>query len=173
MLDKVLDRSVSIAIIIASVVFVGVIAHKYLIENKRSLALTAEVPVGKKLDLPDINRSGNGHTVIIALKKGCNFCSESAPFYRRLHQEISSQQNIPLVAVLPSAIEDSRKYLEALEVPYDDVRVSGLKSVGVSATPTILIADKTGTVVAGWIGKLSSEKETEVLETLTRLSKAK
>jgi len=170
MLDKVLDRSVSIAIIIASVVFVGVVAHKYLIANKRSSALSAEVPIGKKLDLPDINWEGNDHTVVIALQKGCNFCSESAPFYRRLHREISSKQNISIVAVLPGTVENSREHLKTLEVPFNEVRESRLKSIGVSATPTLLVADKTGTVIAGWIGKLSSEKETEVLEALTRLS---
>lgn len=169
MLDKVLDRSVSIAIIIASVVFVGVVAHKYLIADKRSQALSAEVPIGKNLDLPDINWKGNGHTVVIALQKGCNFCSESAPFYRRLQREISGRRNISIVAVLPSTVENSREHLKALETPFNEIRQSQFKSIGVSVTPTLFIADDTGTVTAGWIGKLPAEKETEVLEALTRL----
>ncbi len=170
MLDKVLDRAVSIAIIIASIIFVGVVAQKYLFANKGSSASPAEVPIGLKLDLPEINWERNGHTVVIALQKGCKFCSESAPFYRRLHREISNMQNLSIVTVLPSAVENSREYLKTLEVPFTEIRESRLKPIGVSATPTLLVADKTGTVIAGRIGKLSLEAETEVLSALSRLS---
>jgi thioredoxin-related protein len=170
MLDKVLDRAGSIAIIIASIVFIGVVVHKYLITEKGTSDLPDKIPIGKKLDLPDINWEGNGHTVVIALQKGCIYCTESAPFYRRLNQEISGKQNISIVAVLPNTVENSREHLKALEMPFNEVRQSQFESIGVSVTPTLLVADKTGTVISGWIGKLPSEKETEVLQMLTRLS---
>lgn len=170
MLDKVLDRAGSIAIIIASIVFVGVVVHKYLIAEKRASAPPDKIPIGKKLDLPGINWEGNGHTVVIALQKGCIYCTESAPFYRRLNQEISGKQNISIVAVLPNTVENSREHLKDLEMPFNEVRQSQFKSIGVSVTPTLLVADKTGTVISGWVGKLPSEKETEVLQVLTRLS---
>src|SRR5882672_1689084 len=170
MLDKMLDRSSSIAIILASIVFIGVVVNKYLIANKRASALPAEVPIGKKLDLPDINWEGNGHTVVIALQKGCMFCSESAPFYRRLNQEFSRKQHLSIVAVLPDTVENSREHLKALDMPFNEVRQAQLKSIGVSGTPTLLVADKTGTVISGWVGRLPSEKETEVLQILTQLS---
>jgi thioredoxin-related protein len=170
MLDKILDRAGSIAIIIACIVFIGVVVHKYLIADKRASALPAEVPIGKKLDLPDVTWEGNGHTVIIALQKGCIFCDKSASFYRRLNHEISKKRNISIVAVLPDTVEDSREHLKVLDMPFNEVRQSQFKSIGVSGTPTLLVADKTGTVINGWVGKLSSEQETEVLQVLTRLS---
>src|SRR5215475_7166642 len=108
MLDKILDRSASVAIIIASIVFVGVVTYKYLIANKSSSTLPTDIPIGKKLDLPNINWQGNGYTVVLALQKGCTFCSESVPFYQRMHQEFSGKQNIPIVAVLPTPLEISR-----------------------------------------------------------------
>ena len=71
--------------------------------------------------------------------------------------------------MLPSTVENSREHLKALETPFNEIRQSQFKSIGVSVTPTLFIADNTGTVTAGWIGKLPAEKETEVLEALTRL----
>ncbi|MGH9800030.1 MAG: peroxiredoxin family protein [Blastocatellia bacterium] len=168
-MDKILDRAVSIAIIIASIVFVGVVAHKYLIAYKGSSASAAEVPLGKKLDLPDVNWEANGHTVVVAIRKGCPYCDESAPFYQRLNSEISRQKNVAIVAVLPDAIENSREHLKKLGVPFSEVREARLRSVNVSATPTLLLLDKTGVVVGGWIGKLSKAEEDKVLEVLARL----
>ncbi len=172
-MDKILDRAVSIAIIIVSIVFVGVVIHKYLIADKGSSASAAEVPLGKKLDLPDVNWEANGHTVVVALQKGCHFCSESAPFYQKLNQEMSGKQNVSIVAVLPDTVENSREHLKKLDVSFNEIKQARLKSVLVSATPALLVADKTGTVIAGWVGKLSSDKEGEVIETIIRLSRAR
>ncbi|MDX2041862.1 MAG: thioredoxin-like domain-containing protein [Acidobacteriota bacterium] len=172
-MDKILDRAVSLAIIIVSIVFVGVVIHKYLIADKGSSASAAEVPLGKKLDLPDIDWEANGHTLVVALQKGCHFCNESAPFYQKLNKEMSGRQNVSIVAVLPDSVENSREHLKKLEVPFNDIRQARLKSARVSGTPTLLVADKTGTVISGWIGKLSSDKEGEVIETIIRLSRAR
>lgn len=170
-MDRVLDRTVSFAIVVVSIVFVGVVTHRYLLTSKISPALAAEVPIGEKLDLPGTSWEANGHTVVVALRKGCRFCDESAPFYRRLNKEISDRQNISIIAVMPDTVENSREHLKNLEVPFSDIKEARLKSVRVSATPTLLIVDKTGIVIAGWIGRLSLENEQEVIETLIRLCK--
>jgi thiol-disulfide isomerase/thioredoxin len=172
MLDKILDRAASIAIITASIVFLGVAAYKYLIINNHYSTLPAKVPIGKKLDLPNINWEGNGLTVLIALQTKCPFCRESAPFYQRLHREFSGKQNISLVTVFPEPVENSREYLKALEVPFNEIRESSLSSIGVSVTPTLLVVDKTGTVIHGWLGKLPSEKESKVIALLAKVSQS-
>lgn len=169
-MDKILDRAVSLAIIIVSIVFVVVVIHKYLIADKGTSALAAEVPLGKKLDLPGVNWEANGHTVVVALQKGCHFCNESAPFYQKLNHEMSGKQNMSIVAVLPDTVENSRDHLKKFEVSFGEIKQARLKSVLVSATPTLFVTDKTGAVIAGWIGKLSPEKEAEVLQTLAQLS---
>lgn len=77
------------------------------------------------------------------------------------------------MAVLPDTVENSREHLKKLELPIEDVREARLKSVKISATPALFVVDKTGTVVAGWIGKLSPDEESEVLEALVQLSEDK
>ena len=171
-MDKILNRTVNVAIIIVSIVFAGVVIHRYLVTNNAYPALAAEIPVGKKLDLPGTNWEANGHTVVVALRKGCRFCDESASFYQRLNRDISGRKDISIIAVLPDTVENSREHLNKLEVPFSEIKEAHLKSVKVSATPALLLVDKTGTVIAGWIGKLSSEKEQEVIETFVRLSRA-
>jgi len=42
-----------------------------------------------------------------------------------------------------------------------------LQKVGISGTPTILLVDKKGVISDLWVGKLTEEKEAEVLAKLT------
>lgn len=169
-MDKILDRIVNLAIITVSIVFVGVVVNKYLIANKSSPPLAAEIPIGKQIDLPGVNWESNRNTVVVALRKGCPYCDESAPFYQRLNSEIFGRKNVSILAVLPDTVENSREHLKKLNIPFGEVREARLKSVKVSATPTLLLVDKTGAIVAGWVGKLSHDEENKVLETLARLN---
>ena len=68
-----------------------------------------------------------------------------------------------LVAVLPQSVGESQKYLNDLGVSVDDIKQAGLDAVQVRGTPTLIMADRTGTVVESWAGKLPAEAEGEVL----------
>lgn len=96
--------------------------------------------------------------MILALQAGCHYCTESVPFYKRLI-EIAKDKNIKLVAVFPSAIEQSTNYLEELGVNNMEIKQSTLGSLQVRVTPTLILTNEKGEVMNSWIGKLSSEKE--------------
>ena len=116
--------------------------------------------------MPDINWSEQNKTLIIALQTSCHFCNESAPFYKRLIEDVKSK-NIKLVAVLPTDIEESKKHLDKLGLAAIDVRQSSLDSIQVNGTPTLILIDDRGEVINSWVGKLPPDKETEVLSKLT------
>jgi len=68
-----------------------------------------------------------------------------------------------VVAVFPQDTSEGRKYLDGLNVPITEVAQATLDSLGVRGTPTLVIVDKTGTVKQSWVGRLTAERETEVL----------
>jgi thiol-disulfide isomerase/thioredoxin len=113
--------------------------------------------------VPGINWSDSEETVLLALSDKCHFCSESAPFYQRLAKEIKERKGVRVIAVFPQDVSEGKKYLDGLNVPIPLVAQASLDSVGVRGTPTLVILDKTGVVKQSWVGRLTADKETEVL----------
>src|SRR5262249_38228526 len=121
---------------------------------------------GKKISLPNMDWRRNDRTLIFVLSSGCRFCAESASFYKELVQKCVKQGNIQIVAVLPQPVDAGRKYLSDLGIPVDDVRQLPPSSIGVRGVPTLLLVNKEGIVTDAWRGKLSPDKELEVLARL-------
>ncbi len=158
-----LEMAANIAIIVVAIMIGFVVVRNYL--YKPASMKPSAPAAGTKLSLPDVYWANSNKTLVIALQEGCGYCSESAPFYQRLVTEASSR-NVPLIAVLPQPVEVGKKYLSDLKVSINEVRESPLKSLGVQATPTLLLVNNKGEVTEAWLGKLSPEKESEVLEKL-------
>ncbi len=134
------------------------------LENSRTNRPAPTGPAaGTQISVPGINWSDSEETVLLALSNKCHFCTESAPFYQRLTRELAQQKNVRVIAVFPQEAGDARKYLEEIGVPSLQVKQASLDSLGVRGTPTLVIVDKTGTVKQSWVGRLSPERESEVL----------
>jgi hypothetical protein len=118
---------------------------------------------GTQVSLEGIKWGESTKSVVLALSDQCHFCSESAPFYRRLTTELAQRGDIRVIAVFPQQVGDSKQYLSKLGVPISDVRQATLDSLGVRGTPTLMIVDKNGKVQESWVGRLSPDKESEVL----------
>jgi hypothetical protein len=158
---KKIELLANVAIIVVAIML-GVVLVKRYFSPATPLEAAPAAPVGAKLQLPGVEWAKNNQTVVLALQEGCHFCSDSAPFYQRLAAE-AARRNIPVVAVLPQSVEVGRRYLDSLRVPLGDVRQATLGSLGVQATPTLMLVNGDGKVAEGWVGKLPPETESEVL----------
>jgi hypothetical protein len=126
-------------------------------------ATPVESPVGSTVSVPDVNWAQNKQTLLLVLRDGCHFCSDSAQFYRRLAAEHGIQTHTQLIAVLPGTVDGSLKYLDRLRVPLKEIRQAGLGTLGVHGTPTLLLVNDKGEVTRSWRGQLSPRKEEEVI----------
>jgi hypothetical protein len=133
--------------------------------RERASASPADL-IAQKLSLPGVDWNKNGRTLILALQAGCHFCTESAPFYKRLVHERARFGNTKLVAVLPESIEQSKEYLRKLDVRIDDVLQGSLIRIGIAGTPTLLLVNSSGTVTEAWTGKLDDSGQEAVLAQL-------
>jgi thioredoxin-related protein len=115
------------------------------------------------VSVPEINWAQNKQTMLLVLRDGCHFCADSAEFYRRLVAGQGGPAKTRFVAVLPSAVEDSRNYLKRLGVPVTEVRQETLGALGVRGTPTLLLINDKGVVTRSWVGRLPTAKEDEVI----------
>ena len=165
---KKIEVATNIAIIIAALSLTAVLAKRYLSPTAplTQTRVTAGIPAGTKADFIDIDWAKNSRTLLLVLQSGCSFCTESSPFYQRLARETGQRSDVHLVAVLPQDVAEGAKYLNSLGVPIQDVRQAQLGTLGVSGTPTLILINDKGIVTNSWVGKLSGDREAEVLNQL-------
>jgi hypothetical protein len=176
-LTQKIELASHVAIIIVAVLISIVLVKNYLLpdsktksgtDNNTAIASnTGEAGmVGKAISLPDTDWKRSDQTLVLVLSTGCIYCTESASFYKELAQKRAKQGNTSFVAVLPQPVDASRKYLSDLGIAVDDVRQLPPNSIGVRGTPTLLLVNKDGVVTDSWRGKLSPDKELEVMARL-------
>lgn len=172
-LTQRLESLANIAIIVAATLLCVVLVKSYLLPDRsKDGPRDLRVPAGTKVSLPGVDWSGNKQTLLIVLQKGCHFCSESAPFYQRLIRETAGRGNVHLVAVLPQATDESRKYLDDLGLAIEDLKQAELDAIGVGGTPTLVLVNNQGVVLNSWVGKLNADNEADVLRRLQESSVA-
>lgn len=169
---KKLEVLTNVAILVAAI-----LASAVLIKNLRAPSSAAtpapppQIEIGSRTDLVGVDWHRNGNTLVMALQTSCHFCSESAPFYRRLATELPSER-VHLMAVLPQTPKEGVAYLKSLDVPLEDVRQGSFQNLKLRVTPTLLLVDGAGIVRRIWVGKLTADKEQEVVKALLEVGKA-
>jgi hypothetical protein len=126
--------------------------------------------IGRSLPVTGLQYSDANANVVLALSSDCQFCSASAPFYRRLLTLTSGRNDLKFTAIFRQPASEASNYLTSMKVPTDRINVLGSslsfpgKAVG---TPTLLVVGNDGIVRKAWVGKLSHNQELEVLATLS------
>lgn len=151
----------NVAIIVLAVIVAAVALRNYVFTPRANL----ELPQGTKLVLPDVRWSERPHTLVMVLAKDCHYCSASAEFYRRLLQE-TARLRVPVIAALPDEPAASLEYLGKLGIAVPEVRNVSLRSLGVGATPTLVLVNAQGAVARSWVGQLQAAGEAEVIRSL-------
>lgn len=163
-LTKGIEISANIAIIIVAVLLGAVLVRQMLAGGMQTRAPAPQPNVATDLStrlmLPGVDWSENKRTLVLALSSTCHFCTESAPFYQRLAKE----EGVRLIAVVPQDVTEGRAYLDRVRVPIVDVRQMPLDVIGVDGTPTVFLVDNEGRISGKWVGKLSPDGESELLE---------
>lgn len=163
-ITKKLELVANIAIILAASAILVVVVKNYFFEKKTSDS--SDIAIGTTISIPNVDVSKKDQTLILALKKGCKYCTESAPFYQRLFKQIEEQGRTQLVVVSPNEQQDARSYLDGLGLSPSLIVQLPLNSIHVKGTPTLLLVDNKGKLTSQWVGKLSPNSEAEVLAKL-------
>lgn len=166
-LNQKVELAANFLIIIAAVLLCAAIVQKYFFDKSTAANQPARVQptVGKQVNLPDENWSAHRKTIVLALQTTCRFCHESAPFYKRLI-ESAKGKNIKFVAVFPQTVEESQAHLNQLGLTGLEIKQLSISRLDASGTPTLILTNEKGEVTNYWVGKLSPDKETEVINKL-------
>ncbi|HEX3252896.1 MAG TPA: hypothetical protein VHS05_25880 [Pyrinomonadaceae bacterium] len=163
-LYKRVELIANIAIILVAVSLAVVLVKRFFFTPRTENTIQSNV--GNKVSQSDIDWSKSDKNVVLMLSNTCHFCTESAPFYKRLVQEQTQRGTFRLTAVLPQPVSDGQKYLSGLGVEINEIKQLTPGAIRVQGTPTILLVNNAGVVTEEWLGKLPPEKESEVLSRL-------
>lgn len=165
-ISQKIELAANILIIVVALLFGGVLVQKYFFKSTPSIQSDRPQPVlGAKMNLPNTEWSKQPKTLILALQTTCHFCNESAPFYKRLVENVQNK-NIKLIAVFPTEAEEGKAHLSKLGLTNIEVKQSPLNEIQVNGTPTLILTNDKGEITDSWVGKLSPDKEKEVIEKL-------
>jgi len=157
-LRRLLEVLANLGIVIVALIIVGnFVASKW--RTKREIDT---LTTGSKVSLSGVKWE-DGSTLVLALQRGCRYCEESAPFYRRLWQQRSGSEP-RMIAVVPGDKGEVGKYLNELGVVVDGIVNASLSDIHIAATPTLVLVDRSGRVSNVWVGKLDSNRENEVIQ---------
>lgn len=154
-----LETTTNVAIIVLAIFVIG----NFLLGRIKPREDNPAPLVGAKVDLKGAKWEENSSTLLLVLQKGCRYCEESAAFYHRLYDERAQRSKPKIIAVIPGDKTESSHYLLERDILVDDVISTPLSAIKVSATPTLLLVDRSGRVSNVWVGKLNESKEREVI----------
>lgn len=153
----------NVLIILVCIMISAVIIMRW-VSPKWPHASAPKLASGDAIAIPGAHFLGDRPTLILFLRAGCHFCTESGPLYQKIVAKANFSKRIRLLAILPESSAEGKAYLKKLGIG----EVTSIQGghPGVRGTPTLVLVNKQGIVVHSWIGKLPPNKEAEVLEAL-------
>lgn len=166
-LSQKLEVTANVLIIVVALVLGVALIKRFFIDPTAVNAPERKAPaVGQKVADTGIDLAASPKNVLLVLQKGCKYCTESAAFYKNLIEQ-TKDKNVKVIAVLPQSKDEAEQYVKDLGISGIEIRQSQLDSLNVGGTPTIIVTDNQGVISDTWIGKLTPDKESEVIKKLT------
>ena len=97
-LHKKIELITNLAIIFIAILLGWFFIQQIFFPKAENRKLVGQIRVGAKVPLRNVEWSANRQTLILYVKKGCRFCTDSMPFYRELTKE-TSRKRTKIIAV--------------------------------------------------------------------------
>ena len=130
---------------------------------------TTSQALGRRLSAQDSRWQKSDRTLVLVLRRGCHFCEESMPFYRKLSQLRSKNQiKANIVAEFPDDEASVRFLMKSQNLSFEAVPNVPTSQLLVDGTPTAMLVDRKGDVLQTWDGRLSTRQEEALVTALER-----
>ncbi len=157
-----IGRLLNAAIILMFLVIAGILVKGSLTGPPRPPTLAPNA----RIFIEGIDWAKTEQTLLIAVRSGCEYCSQSGRFYRRLVGGLKGRTDVRVAAVYPDETPRGEAYLAELGLTSIESRRETLAPLGISFVPTLALVGRDGVVGKVWVGELSPKKESEVMAAL-------
>jgi len=122
--------------------------------------------VGEAIVLAPVDFNRAERTLLLVVRKGCRFCEESMPFYKRLGDDTVISKRVQLVIVAPDEELASREEFSTQQIRVDQVVKRSLSGLKVMGTPTAIVVNKQGRIEKVMAGRLDDKQQQELMSAL-------
>jgi rhodanese-related sulfurtransferase len=119
-----------------------------------------------RIFIEGIDWAKSEQTLLIAVRRGCDYCSKSGRFYRRFLDGLRGRADVRVAAIYPDETPQGEAYLRDIGLTSIESRRETLAPLGIAYVPTLALVNKNGVVGKVWVGELSPKKESEVMSAL-------
>jgi rhodanese-related sulfurtransferase len=159
---KLLGRLLNLSIIVMLFVLAGILLKKH----SQDASTNPTIGPSARIFIKGLDWAKSEQTLLMAVQEDCQYCTESARFYRQIIEGLSGRSDVRVVALFPESAFDSENYLSQLGLSVNERKEASLLSLGIKEVPTLVLVDKNGVVSNVWIGQLPPKKEAEVIAAL-------
>lgn len=154
---------------ICIIIFLVIVGGNYLKGRISPRPDLSQIKIGDELSsLPGYNWNSHPRTLVLALRYGCHYCEDSAPFYKRLIDlETSAQvKDVHIIAAFPDDAVVVQRALQIEGLSLDYIASVSFRDLKISATPTAILVDQHARVTEAWVGQLSGSEEQRLMRIL-------
>jgi hypothetical protein len=150
---KYLNRTLNVGILLACLLLATGLAQRHKLSKQER---------GRMISVEGVDFSQSKKTLLLFLQSDCETCIRSLPFYKGLGDSLQDPAKIQLILITPHQTEVAGKFFKDAGVSFRTILQADSGLLGVKLTPTLILADSSGTVWGSWIGQLSPEREKEM-----------
>ena len=119
---------------------------------------------GQQIDVPAEWYNGAPTTLVLFGRAACGACQKAQPFLKTLVTDLNGRAATIMAHPTGTDVEDTA-YAESLGIAKDQVRVA-TANLRVKATPTILLVNQQGAILAAWEGAGNVQRQKEIKSTI-------
>jgi len=173
-----LEKLTNVAILGLCVVVAGDLVYRDVLRPQQAAAQGAARPnptpfkPGEAFpQLTGLQQQPGRSSLLLVVRSGCKYCTESVPFYQNLVKEVRlSKMPVQLIGVCLESDKACADYFAQTKVAVDATIGAPRGLEKIQGTPTLVMLDPSGKVAETWVGALNPEGQKAVLAALSKRS---
>jgi thiol-disulfide isomerase/thioredoxin len=124
---------------------------------------------GQQIDVPASWYSASPKTLVLFARESCGACQKAQPYLKTLVASLDGRASVVMAHPAGADVEDAA-FAKGLGIAEANIRVvtAGLR---VKATPTIVLVNQQGAILAAWEGAGKADRQAEIAKTVHELLK--
>lgn len=147
-------------IIIVAALGVLLSVGKYFLDSSNLSKETKSPEIGTLVKIEGFDSSKAEANILFVMQKGGHFCEESMEYFQRITAQKKGNK-FGFYAVFPPRDTEVKTYLNGYGFTEVGILNKELSDLDVRGTPTVIITNRKGEIIAKWVGKLSDSKKLE------------
>lgn len=122
---KKIELFANVAIIVVAIVLTTVLVKKFVLTDSEAAKIPKEnISVGGNVNLPEVDWSRNGQTLLLVLSTDCRYCHESLPFYQKISKQIAEGAKAKLIRSFSAGGRGDGRSVSKIELSDGEPRLS-------------------------------------------------